>query len=168
MGKTSDSSQSSTTLCGSLMAFAIILMALLILLLLLSATEEFYFFLYCMRGSRLYIMNGACCVFSIDATTCVQDLRMDNPDVEHLLSLFLGRAIIDEVLPPKFLTAVLPFLENKSLGVDIVQATGMPQNNPIARSPAFLLFIRPRRVQEELSLPSSLIAMCIIKGCFKA
>ncbi len=51
---------------------------------------------------------------------------MDNPDVEHLLSLFLGRAIVDEVLPPKFLTAVLPFLENKSLGVDIVQATGTP------------------------------------------
>ena len=49
---------------------------------------------------------------------------MDNPDVGHLLSLFLGRAIVDEVLPPKFLTAVLPFLDNKSLGVDIVQATG--------------------------------------------
>lgn len=54
----------------------------------------------------------------------MQDLRMDNPDAEHLLSLFLGRVIVDEVLPPKFLTAVLPSLENKSLGVDIVQATG--------------------------------------------
>lgn len=53
-----------------------------------------------------------------------QDLRIDNPDAEHLLSHFLGRVIVDEVLPPKFLTAVLPFLENKSLGVDIVQATG--------------------------------------------
>ncbi|RZK25785.1 MAG: hypothetical protein EOO43_04600 [Flavobacterium sp.] len=28
----------------------------------------------------------------------MQDLRMDNPDAEHLLSLFLGRVIVDEVL----------------------------------------------------------------------
>lgn len=142
------------------MAFAIILIALLICLLLLSATEEFHFHLYCMRGSELYIANGACCVSLRDAKICVQDLRMDNPDVEHLLSLFLGRAIVDEVLPPKFLAAVLPFLENKSLGVDIVQATGMPQNNLIARSPAFLLFIRPGRECKKNCPCQALLLQC--------
>lgn len=72
---------------------------------------------------------------------------MDNPDVEHLLSLFLGRAIVDEVLPPKFLTAVLPFLDNKSLGVDIVQATGMP---PDHRSPGL-----PTSLQEHTKTDKS-------------
>ena len=34
------------------------------------------------------------------------DLVLDCPDVVHLLALFLGRAIVDEVLPPAFLTQV--------------------------------------------------------------
>ncbi len=34
------------------------------------------------------------------------DLVLDCPDAVHLLSLFLGRAIVDEVLPPAFLTQV--------------------------------------------------------------
>ena len=42
----------------------------------------------------------------------------------HQLALVLGRIIVDEVLPPAFLTAVLPSLSNQSLGVSIVQATG--------------------------------------------
>jgi hypothetical protein len=51
---------------------------------------------------------------------------LDVLNADHQLSLFLARAIVDEVLPPAFLTAVLPFLENQSQGVNIVQATGEP------------------------------------------
>lgn len=54
----------------------------------------------------------------------VEDLCLDYPDAAHTLSLFLGRAIIDEALQPAFLTAVLPSLRNDSLGVAVVQATG--------------------------------------------
>lgn len=53
-----------------------------------------------------------------------EDLQLDNPDAAHLLSLFLGRAIVDEALPPSFLAAVLPTLENHSEGVNVVQSTG--------------------------------------------
>lgn len=34
------------------------------------------------------------------------DLLLDCPDAVRLLSLFLGRAIVDEILPPSFLTQV--------------------------------------------------------------
>ena len=51
---------------------------------------------------------------------------LDVLNADHQLSLFLARAIVDEVLPPAFLTAALPFLENQSQGVNIVQATGTP------------------------------------------
>ncbi len=34
------------------------------------------------------------------------DLLLDVPDALHLLSLFLGRAVVDELLPPAFLTQV--------------------------------------------------------------
>ena len=54
----------------------------------------------------------------------VQDLQLDNPDAAHLLVLFLGRAIVDEALPPSFLAAVLPSLANHSEGVNVVQSTG--------------------------------------------
>ena len=46
--------------------------------------------------------------------TCLQDLQLDNPDAAHLLSL-----------PPSFLAAVLPTLEDHSEGVNVVQSTGM-------------------------------------------
>lgn len=49
---------------------------------------------------------------------------LDVPNADHQLSLFLARSIVDEVLPPAFLTAALPFLENQSQGVNIVEATG--------------------------------------------
>lgn len=35
-----------------------------------------------------------------------------------------GRAIVDEVLPPKFLVDVVPHLPAGSLGITVVQATG--------------------------------------------
>lgn len=34
------------------------------------------------------------------------DLVLDIPDAVHLLALFLGRAIVDEILPPAALTQV--------------------------------------------------------------
>eukprot|EP00879_Flechtneria_rotunda_P002298 GHRR01002491.1.p1 GENE.GHRR01002491.1~~GHRR01002491.1.p1 ORF type:complete len:322 (+),score=143.64 GHRR01002491.1:106-966(+) len=52
------------------------------------------------------------------------DLVLDIPDAVHLLSLFLGRAIVDEVLPPAFLANCLPALPDGGLGVTVVQATG--------------------------------------------
>jgi len=52
------------------------------------------------------------------------DLALDIPDAAHLLTLFLGRAIVDEVLPPKFLVEVVPFLPHGGLGLGVVQAVG--------------------------------------------
>ena len=52
------------------------------------------------------------------------DLELDIPDASHLLSLFLGRAIVDEVLPPKFLVEVVSQLPSDSLGIGIIQAVG--------------------------------------------
>lgn len=58
-------------------------------------------------------------------TCCLpQDLALDIPDAAHQLSLFLGRIIVDEALPPSFLASVLASLRNDSLGVSVVQATG--------------------------------------------
>jgi len=62
----------------------------------------------------------------------LQDLMLDVLNADHQLSLFLARAIVDEVLPPAFLTAVLPFLDNQSQGVNIVQATGAVSSQPPA------------------------------------
>lgn len=52
------------------------------------------------------------------------DLVLDIPEAVHLLSLFLGRAIVDEVLPPAFLASCLPALPDGGLGITVVQATG--------------------------------------------
>ena len=41
-------------------------------------------------------------------------------------ALFLGRAVVDEVLPPAFLVSVLGALPDGSLGVSVVQAAGAP------------------------------------------
>lgn len=42
-------------------------------------------------------------------------------------ALFLGRAVVDEVLPPAFLVSVLPALPDSSLGVTVVHAAGIVQ-----------------------------------------
>lgn len=54
----------------------------------------------------------------------MQDLELDIPDAAHFVSLFLGRAIVDEVLPPAFLTKVLKRLRDDSLGVQVVRSVG--------------------------------------------
>ena len=51
-----------------------------------------------------------------------QDAELDIPGAAHFIALFLGRAIVDEVLPPAFLTQVLARLSDDSLGVHTVQA----------------------------------------------
>lgn len=50
----------------------------------------------------------------------MQDLELDLPDASYCVALFLGRAIVDEVLPPAFLTGVLSRMNDDSLGVHIV------------------------------------------------
>jgi len=52
------------------------------------------------------------------------DLALDIPDAAELLTHFLGRAVVDEVVPPKFLAEVVPSLPAGGLGVGVVQATG--------------------------------------------
>lgn len=42
----------------------------------------------------------------------------------NLQALFVGRAVVDEVLPPAFLVSVLKALPDGSLGVSVVQAAG--------------------------------------------
>ena len=54
----------------------------------------------------------------------VQDLELDIPDAAHFVALFLGRATVDEVLPPAFLTAVLQRMHDDSLGVQVVRSVG--------------------------------------------
>lgn len=53
-----------------------------------------------------------------------QDLELDLPDATHYIALFLCRAIVDEVLPPAFLTSVLARMNDDSLGVHIVRSAG--------------------------------------------
>ncbi|EFJ42803.1 hypothetical protein VOLCADRAFT_107054 [Volvox carteri f. nagariensis] len=53
------------------------------------------------------------------------DLVLDVPDAVHLLSLFLGRVVVDELLPPAFLTQVLPSLDADGLGVAVVRSAGI-------------------------------------------
>nr|QKY14995.1 sulfite reductase [ferredoxin] (SIR) [Polytomella parva] len=52
----------------------------------------------------------------------VEDLVLDIPDAQHLLSLFLGRLIVDEVLAPAALAKILTYLPAAGLGVAIVRA----------------------------------------------
>lgn len=53
----------------------------------------------------------------------MEDLELDIPDAAHTMSLFLGRAVVDELLPPSFLQSCLPALRNNSAGVSVVKAT---------------------------------------------
>ena len=54
-----------------------------------------------------------------------EDLVLDNPEAVHFLTSFLGRIIVDEIVPPSFLTSVLGSLKDHSLGIQIVKETGM-------------------------------------------
>lgn len=49
------------------------------------------------------------------------DLIVDIPDAIDVLALFLARAVVDEILPPSFLTKASAFLPNKSKGFDVIK-----------------------------------------------
>ena len=51
-------------------------------------------------------------------------MELDIPDAAHFVALFLGRAIVDEVLAPAFLTRVLQRMRDDSLGIQIVRSVG--------------------------------------------
>ena len=46
-------------------------------------------------------------------------------------ALFVGRAVVDEVLPPAFLVSVLKALPDGCLGVAVVQAAGTHTPAPV-------------------------------------
>jgi hypothetical protein len=60
------------------------------------------------------------------------DLILDVPDAVHLLTLFLARLVVDEVVPPVFLSRVLDSLKADSLGVVVVRNTGRLLSSPHA------------------------------------
>lgn len=96
-----------------------------------------------------------CCMIIASLTALlphVQDLQLDNPDAAHLLSLFLGRAIVDEALPPSFLAAVLPSLENHSEGVNVVQSTGKDCHSKYTRC-TLLDHLVQRKICVETAIP---------------
>lgn len=53
-----------------------------------------------------------------------EDLALDVPAAPRLLSLFVARAVVDEVLPPSFLADAVPALRANSLGLAAVAAAG--------------------------------------------
>ncbi|KAG2483606.1 hypothetical protein HYH03_017548 [Edaphochlamys debaryana] len=57
--------------------------------------------------------------------TAADDLALDVPDAVRLLSLFLGRAVVDELLPPAFLAQVVPSLDAEGMGVAVVRSAGI-------------------------------------------
>ena len=57
-------------------------------------------------------------------------------------ALFLGRAVVDEVLPPAFLVAVLPALPDGCLGVSVVHAAGLFLTQPHCPPSTCLPFLR--------------------------
>ena len=52
------------------------------------------------------------------------DLVLDIPECVHLLTLFIGRAIVDEILPPAFLPTSLDSLKHDTLAIIVVRGTG--------------------------------------------
>ncbi|KAL2894323.1 Programmed cell death protein 4 [Bienertia sinuspersici] len=54
---------------------------------------------------------------------CVDDLVVDIPNVVDILALFIARAIVDDILPPIFLTKQLTMLPKGSKGVDVIRRT---------------------------------------------
>lgn len=52
------------------------------------------------------------------------DLIVDIPDTVDILASFIARAVIDDILPPSFLTKEIVLLSNESKGVDVIQRAG--------------------------------------------
>eukprot|EP00252_Welwitschia_mirabilis_P010638 TRINITY_DN2402_c0_g1_i3.p1 TRINITY_DN2402_c0_g1~~TRINITY_DN2402_c0_g1_i3.p1 ORF type:complete len:701 (+),score=193.55 TRINITY_DN2402_c0_g1_i3:294-2396(+) len=49
------------------------------------------------------------------------DLALDIPDAVDVLALFVARAVVDDILPPAFLTKTLKSLPEDSKGVEVIQ-----------------------------------------------
>ncbi|XP_057841956.2 MA3 DOMAIN-CONTAINING TRANSLATION REGULATORY FACTOR 4 [Cryptomeria japonica] len=49
------------------------------------------------------------------------DLALDIPDAVDILALFVARAVVDDILPPAFLTKMLKSLPDDSKGVEVIQ-----------------------------------------------
>ncbi|KAG2437004.1 hypothetical protein HYH02_011436 [Chlamydomonas schloesseri] len=71
------------------------------------------------------ISHGALAAGFTRLLAAADDLVLDVPDAVHLLGLFLGRAVVDELLPPAFLTQVLSSLDAEGLGVGVVRNAGI-------------------------------------------
>jgi hypothetical protein len=61
-----------------------------------------------------------------------EDLVLDIPDAPHMLTLFLARLVVDEVVPPAFLTMVLENLKPETIGVVILRNTSRLLSSPHA------------------------------------
>ncbi|KAL6578291.1 hypothetical protein OROMI_010619 [Orobanche minor] len=49
------------------------------------------------------------------------DLIVDIPDAVDVLALFIARAVVDDILPPSFLTKTMGYLNKDSKGVDVIK-----------------------------------------------
>ncbi|XAR62230.1 hypothetical protein NMG60_11016916 [Bertholletia excelsa] len=49
------------------------------------------------------------------------DLIVDIPDTVDVLALFIARAVVDDILPPAFLTKEIALLSKESKGVDVIR-----------------------------------------------
>lgn len=49
------------------------------------------------------------------------DLIVDIPDAVDVLAMFIARAIVDDILPPSFLTKTLAYLSKESKGVEVIK-----------------------------------------------
>lgn len=49
------------------------------------------------------------------------DLIVDIPDAVDVLALFIARAVVDDILPPAFLTKALTFLPEDSKGLEVIK-----------------------------------------------
>eukprot|EP01018_Ginkgo_biloba_P010374 Gb_01138 [translate_table: standard] len=49
------------------------------------------------------------------------DLALDIPDAVDVLALFVARAVVDDILPPAFLTKTLKALPEESKGIEVIQ-----------------------------------------------
>ncbi|KAG6543294.1 hypothetical protein Mapa_015208 [Marchantia paleacea] len=53
----------------------------------------------------------------------VDDLKLDIPDATDILALFLARAVVDDILPPSFLSRTLKVLPEGSEGIVVIKKT---------------------------------------------
>ena len=87
--------------------------------------EVFFFALFLReRPARTHVLYCDYVATNVEWAASAQDLELDLPDATHYIALFLGRTIVDEVLPPAFLTTVLARMNDDSLGVHIVRSAG--------------------------------------------